>query len=79
MQGCHIAIGKWDTGNRWHGLPVEGNDFGEQLDATLNCYGSKEWFSCTMWWDICSGELAEIKSQIQGFKLSAQSVGKNFS
>lgn len=26
-----------------------------------------------------SGELAEIKSQIQGFKLSAQSVGKHFS
>ena len=42
MQGCHTAIGKWDIGNRWHGLPVEGNNFGEQLDATLNCYGSKQ-------------------------------------
>ena len=41
MQGCHIAIGKWDTSNRWQGLPVEGNNLGEQLDAVLNCYGSQ--------------------------------------
>lgn len=41
MQGCHIAIGKWDTGNQWQGLPVEDNNLREQLDAVLNCYGSQ--------------------------------------
>lgn len=36
---------------------------------------------CTMYYGVrasASGELAEIKSQIQGFKLSAQSVGQTF-